>query len=142
MGWASVRDHALSLFTFLREVVALRSRTVRTVDDKDYELVKWIADIPREDECYCVAWESAEDAAKRSESWLEVRKPKAQPSPPVPPALRPWLDAVDVADSSRDYPEIMEEALLNDHAPNARDETVGGARYIKLEEMPVVLDLW
>lgn len=138
----TVRDQALSLFTFLREVVALRSKTVRTVDHDDYELVKWIADIPQQSECYCVAWETAESAAKRSETWVEVQKPRAKPHPPVPPALKPWLDAVEVADSSNDYPDLRQEALVEEDPASKAGGAFDGARYVDLEQMPQILEQW
>ena len=52
-----LHQRAIDLFTFLREVVALRSKIVRGLDS--YEQVIWLANIPREPECHCVAWEGS-----------------------------------------------------------------------------------
>ena len=135
-----VRQQAESLFTFLREVVALRGRTVYSVDHGDYELVKWLADVPMAEKCYCVFNADPDPHAEPPEQWIEIRKPQARPHPPVPPSLKPWLDAVEVADSSRSYPDLRAEAFVDD-ANGAGDE---GSRLgaLSLEASPQILDQW
>lgn len=138
----SIRQQAQSLFTFLREVVALRGKTVRSVDDSAYELVKWLADIPDVKECFCVAGSEPDPAGAPPERWIEIRKPQSRPHPAIPVSLRPWLDAVEVADSGRPYPELRDEALPGvSDLPNVEP---GGGRsgVVSLEAMPQVLDEW
>ncbi len=77
---SEIRKRALSLFTFLRELAALGTKTVR--DLKEYETVVWFSEIPREEECYCIAW--AEQPEPDEETWVEIKKPRLKP-PPDPP---------------------------------------------------------
>lgn len=71
-----IRDRAIRLFTFLRELTELRTTTVRSLEQ--YEKVLWFSDIPREQGCHCIAWGPIEDD-ERSEIWLEIRKPRLKP---------------------------------------------------------------
>src|SRR5207302_8142969 len=67
-----LRKRAVDLFTFLRELVSLRSTVVRNCES--YDRVLWIEQVPREPECDCVAFRAAapEDG---DEWWIRVRKP-------------------------------------------------------------------
>src|SRR5687767_10673979 len=49
-----LRKRAIDLFTFLRELVSLRTTVVRNCES--YDRVLWINDVPREPECDCVVW--------------------------------------------------------------------------------------
>lgn len=98
-----VRDRAIRLFTFLRELTELRTKTIRTSDQ--YKKVLLFNDIPREPGCRRIAWGSVEDV-KQSEVWLEIKKPRLKAPPEVPDALKPWLDPREVEDSSREFPEL------------------------------------
>ena len=136
----SVREQARSLFTFLREVVALRGRTVYSVDHDDYELVRWLADIPETGECYCVASAEPDSHASPAEQWIEIKKPQARPHPPVPPPLKPWLDEVEAADSRLPYPDLHEEAFVDE--VNGADDEGNRPGAVPLETCPEVLDQW
>ncbi|NCO95265.1 MAG: hypothetical protein GW880_28505 [Armatimonadetes bacterium] len=81
---AVMRDRAVRLFTFLREVALLRTVTVRHL--RQYDDLIWLADIPQEDECYCAAWHQGEEAAA-GDTWIEVGKPRLLPAPEVPETL-------------------------------------------------------
>jgi hypothetical protein len=139
---ARVREHAVSLFTFLKEVVALRSKTVRSIDDSDYELVKWFSDLPQTNGCYCVMADDPSSPARTSENWVEIRKPQARPHPPIPPTLRPWLDEIEVADSSRPYPELREEAMVPASAGSSFEVDGTGLSRVTLESCPEILEEW
>jgi hypothetical protein len=54
-----VRNRAIRLFAFLREVTELRSKTTRTCDQ--YEKILWFDEIPREPGCHCIAWRTNQD---------------------------------------------------------------------------------
>lgn len=49
-----VRDRAIRLFTYLKELCALRATQVRTV--ASYDQVFWLNDLPRDKLCQCIAW--------------------------------------------------------------------------------------
>lgn len=114
------RDRAIRLFTFLRRLAELRTRTIRTLDE--YEQVLWLHSIPQEHGCYCIAWRP--DDAVQTEVWVEIQKPRLQAPPALPKILEPWVLAQHVADSSQDVPEIQEQIPAREAAEQS-DE--GGA---------------
>lgn len=67
-----VRDKAVRLFTYLKELTELRSDVRRDCDE--YDQVVWWAEIPREKECCCAAWDLGRDAAY--DDWLRVERPR------------------------------------------------------------------
>ncbi len=84
-----VRDRAVRLFTFLREITELRSKTIRTIEQ--YDKVLWFKEIPREPGCDWIAWRPVKDEEK-SDVWVEIKKPRLKPPPKVADPLGPWLD--------------------------------------------------
>ena len=115
------RQRAVALYTFLKEFIQLRSKTVRSVDQ--YEEVLWFSDLPREPGCDCAAWHRGE-GGEDEEVWLTIRQPRivAAPSPPL--ALEPWIVREQIADSSIEIPELLEEAsiLVKDESGQQRFE--------------------
>ena len=54
-----LRKSAVALFTFLRELVSLRTTVVRNVSS--YDRVMWLDDVPKDGESDCIAkWEAAQ----------------------------------------------------------------------------------
>ena len=104
---SSTRDKAIRLFTYLKELTMLRSVVQRNCDS--YEDVIWWAEIPREKECYCVAWDLHKDAT--FEAWIRVERPRRK-RPPMPgPQLREWLTELEIGDSSLDAPALKETVV-------------------------------
>ena len=54
---SELRKRAVNLFTFLRELVSLRTTVVRSCES--YDRVLWIDQVPREGECDCIAFRPA-----------------------------------------------------------------------------------
>ena len=81
----ATRNSAASLYTFLKEFTALRTKTVRSIDE--YEDVLWFSNVPREPECDCAAWHRGQ-GHEDAEIWLEIRQP-----PLVPHLSRPCSSA-------------------------------------------------
>ena len=114
------RLRATALYTFLRDFVELRSKTVRSITQ--YEEVLWCADLPREEECDCIAWRRAEDG-ESDEAWLTVRQPRINPPPSPPSELLPWMVRDQIADSTIEIPELREEtSVLVSEGPEQRFE--------------------
>lgn len=102
-----IRDKSIRLFTYLKELTVLRSVVQRNCDS--YEDVIWWAEIPREKECYCAAWDLHKDAT--FEAWIRVERPKRK-RPPMPGSqLREWLNTVEIGDSSLDAPPLKETVV-------------------------------
>ncbi|HEY7090541.1 MAG TPA: AAA domain-containing protein, partial [Tepidisphaeraceae bacterium] len=129
-----LRQRAVDLFTFLRELVSLRTTVVRNC--QSYDRVLWIDEVPREEECDSVVWKPR-PAHETEEWWLRVRKP-AFSSPPTPPAnLTAWTDDLQLADSNLEAPRPLDEikALTTTGA-----ETTPAT--IKLADHPEIRDAW
>lgn len=131
------RDRAIALYTFLKEFVQLRTRTIRDVSryEQDGQVI-WAADIRREHGCHCIAWhrvtsvESGNDAA--DEVWIEIRKPRLTRPPEPPESVQPWVRCAQLDDSSIELPDLfptLPGATADDHA-------------IKLDDCPEVREAW
>ncbi|MCI0527713.1 MAG: hypothetical protein L0Y56_09755, partial [Nitrospira sp.] len=138
-----LRDRAIRLFTYLRELAQLRSKVIRTLDD--YEVL-WFSDIPREQECFTQAWGAVRE--EREDIWLEIKKPKFPPVPSVPTELRPWVREVDLVDSSKDEPELLQRILAPVEAEKIQSEDTGatqltsGPKFLELNDHLHLLDQW
>jgi very-short-patch-repair endonuclease len=143
MGEASsVRDHAIALFEFLREVVQLRSTTVRSIDQYESDgKVLWLAETPRAPGCSCAAWRDEGASTGSTSAWLEVARPVLTEPPSPPEALRPWLKASEISDSRSEYPDLQDTisaSCLGDGAEYATDDE-GNVRF---DQMDGILDVW
>lgn len=132
------RDRAIRLFTFLRQLSELRMKTIRTIEQ--YESVLWFSDIPKEQGCFCIAWEP--ELNESGEVWLEIHKPRLQPCPEIPEDLKLWLTKKIVNDSSREVPELPEQILIEENSepdknghPTKRMVTRNLADFPKLKEI-------
>ncbi len=135
-----LRDRAIRLFTFLREITELRSKTTRTCDQ--YEKVLWFDEIPREPGCYCIAWRMNQDH-EESDVWVEINKPRLKPPPKIPEQLKPWLDPKQVEDSGLELPELRERITVS-VPPQGGDNTEDEPRTVfrELSECPEIKVLW
>ncbi len=131
-----VRDRTIKLFTYLRELSELQSKTVRTIDQ--YEKTLWFKEIPREPGCHCIAWRPIEDE-EQSDVWVEIKKPRLKPSPKVADALEPWLNPQEVVDSSREYPVLRDKIILS--VPDEADETDTGEQQTIVRQLAECPDI-
>lgn len=133
-----IRDRATRLFSYLKELTELRSDVKRSCDE--YEQVIWWADIPREKECYCAAWDLGRESAYKD--WIRIERPHRKGPPSPPPTLAPWLSRRDITESSLDAPllkeSIVEEISVDVSGSSAGRQTV--AR--KLEDCPTITRQW
>lgn len=135
-----IRDQALRLFTFLRELTELRTKTIRTSDQ--YERVLWFHEIPRESDCYCPAW-APPDADEQAEIWLEVKKPRLKRPPKPPEALEPWLNLREVEESSREFPPLRDRiTIAPPDEPDGPGEVEQQPAFRDLADSPEIRSLW
>ena len=109
------RDKAIRLFTYLKDLCALRTTQVRNVTT--YDQVFWLSDLPRHKLCRCMVWRlinpSPPTSDQHSDLWIEVRKP-ALKSPPEPPdELEPWIKDEELTDSTLTEPGFYEQIPLS-----------------------------
>ena len=139
-----IRDRAIRLFTYLRELTQLRSKVIRTLDN--YDNVLWFSEIPHEKECFTPAWGIAREGAE--EIWLEIKKPKLPPLPTVPDKLFPWVRESDLVDSSKDEPEILQRILApakEDDLHSEEKEASSSSsepKFLELNDHLHILDIW
>jgi hypothetical protein len=124
-----LRDKAVRLFTYLKEVCQLRFVVVR--DCRNYDQLLWFNDIPREPECFCIAWNGPTEA---NDSWIEVRRSLEPPCPTVPQACQEWTSSAELANSAG-TPALRERIL----APVRDGEPPS---YIELSQRPDVHEKW
>lgn len=133
-----LRDKALRLFSYLREVTELRFQVQR--DCERYEDLIWWAELPKEKECYCVAWDLHRDPA--IDAWIRVERPKRKPPPMPGSELRIWLNERDLYDSSLDAPPLRETVIttVESKAVEANQEFETVTR--KLSDNPEIEKQW
>ena len=87
------RDKAIRLFTYLKDLCALRTTQVRNVST--YDQVFWVSDLPRHKLCRCIIWRLNDPPSLTSEqhadSWIEIHKPALKSPPELPDELEPWI---------------------------------------------------
>ncbi len=130
-----VRGKAVRLFTYLKELTELRGDVKRNCDE--YSQVIWLAEIPREKECYCAAWDFGREPAY--DEWLRIERPRRKRPPSPPPALVPWLNERDIADPSQDAPPLK-DSIVEEIASTTGSESETVVR--RLEERPTVQRQW
>ncbi|HEV8606820.1 MAG TPA: AAA domain-containing protein [Tepidisphaeraceae bacterium] len=108
-----LRKSAVALFTFLRELVSLRTTVVRNV--QSYDRVLWIDEVPKESECDCVEFRPGNDDSEE-DWWLQVRKPTFSDPPQLPEQLLGKVDAEQLRDSSLEAPPFKEARRKTDPA--------------------------
>ncbi len=130
----AIRNQGIALFTFLKELAQLRTRTIR--DLAQYEEILWLSEIPREPQCHCATWYKGVEGGT-SDAWLEVHKPELRPPPDPGTELLPWLVMGQIEDSSGDFPELRSEISV--------ENEIGEERQFerrRIEEYPQIKELW
>ena len=134
-----MKDRAVRLFTFLRELSEMRMKTIRSYES--YEQVVWLSEIPLETGCHVYIWEGTVGSVK--DSWVEIRKPKMLPPPPIPNSLQEWADPKGYNDSTLDRPRLLNTRIVEDvtsdetHGDSIKETTI-----ISLEDYPEVIKQW
>jgi hypothetical protein len=103
---------------------------------EEYDSVIWLSEIPREAGCHCAAWE-AETGREDNEAWVEIRKPRLAPPPEPPALLKQWIDDTQLADSSREFPELRDSIVIKGELDEDESLTVA-----KLADHADIKALW
>lgn len=135
-----IRNKAINLFTYLRDLTSLRSKSIRTVDS--YEVL-WFGDIPKEKECFTPAWGGAR--SEEEEVWLTIKKPTIKPFPPVPEEVEQRVSEASLSDSST-LPELLPRILNSEYqepeGTTGDEEYERIPQYLELSDHPRVEQLW
>jgi hypothetical protein len=135
-GDVELRERVVRLFTYLRELAALRLRTVRTIEQ--YESVLWLSDIPNETGCFCIAWNPTNEE-EQNDYWIEIKNPHLKPAPKPTKELQPWVDPYELEDSSKDAPNLRDKIAITSY-----DETEDGEKteILTLQDFPEIKEQW
>ena len=135
------RDKAIRLFTYLKDLCALRTR-VRNV--ATYDQVFWLSDLPRHKRCRCTIWRLTDPSPptpdEHSEPWIEVRKPTLKSPPELPDELEPWSKDEELADSSLSEPGFYEQIPLC--ALQVDSDNTDPNALASISDYPDVFDKW
>jgi len=132
----TLQDRSSRLFTFLSKLAQMRSKPRRKLGEDREEQVFWFSEVPRDSDCFCVAWDQGANAEEQ-DVWLELKKPRV-PAPPAPPELlRPWIKLEQLDDASRDAPELLREIAV---APSAGSVSLSLRQ--RLTDHPEVLEAY
>lgn len=136
------RDKAIRLFTYLKDLCALRTTQVRNVTT--YDQVFWLSDLPRHKLCRCVVWRLIDPAPpaydQHSDTWIEIRKPALKSPPELPDELEPWIKDEELTDSSLSEPGLYEQIPLS--ALQGDSGTTDSNALASISECPHVFDKW
>ena len=135
----NLSNRAIRLFSFLRDLTELRTKTIRTIDQ--YDTVVWFQDIPHEPECHCIAW-SKEIEEEHADVWLQIKKPRLKNPPKVPEQLVPWLNYEEISNSSI-LPSLRENIVLKVSLPsNENGEVETENKIVELTHNPEIVAIW
>ena len=126
-----LHKRAVDLFTFLRELVSLRTTVVRNLSS--YDRVLWMEEVPKEAECECVVYRKPSED-EDNDWWLRVRKPNFTEAPIPPKGLTEWADPDKLGDSSLESPRPMDQIEVAGAG--------GQKRIVKLADYPQVNAEW
>lgn len=135
-----VRDRAVRLFTYLKELALLRSKPVR--DLTSYAAVLWFSDVPEHKWVFSVV--SSGPAESQDGVWLEVRRPSEPKKPPFPASCVPWLQ--EDADSNPLIEPSLKAVIAADAVPdrtrNLPPRTASQNGQEMLADHPEIMDEW
>lgn len=104
-----IRDRAVRLFTYLRELAKLKTAVTR--DLAAYDKVVWFHDVPEHKGCFSIL-QSPDFEKTQDGIWLEVRKTPDPKRPPMPPLCLKWL-AYSPDSDPLDEPQLKDEIVDN-----------------------------
>ena len=140
-GLSPDRDKAIRLFTYLKDLCALRTTQVR--DIATYDQAFWFRDLPRHKLCRCAVWHLTDPLPPTSEQphdpWIEVRKPTLKSPPELPDELEPWISDDQLANSLLEKPGFYEQIPLSVLQDDS-DDTDPNA-FASLNDHPQMLDM-
>ena len=140
-GDTMLRKRAVQLFTFLRELVSLRTTVVRSCER--YDRVLWIDQVPREPECDCIAFRPLQEAEAADDWWLRVRKPNFADPPQLPAELAGWANPDQLRDSSLEAPPVSREIEVPAQpAPGPAGSESRTTLRVRMEDHPQLRAAW
>ena len=136
-----IRDNAVGLFRYLRDLAELRAKNVRDV--ASYELTFWFSELPCENECYTPAWNGEETTDE--ENWLRIDKPIRPELPGTPADCQHWFDPAELDDVSSEpklYDEIVDPKWISSDREDGDESDSTPPPNLLLSDHPHVFSAW
>ena len=137
----TIRDNAVGLFRYLRDLADLRAKNVRDVTS--YELTFWFSELPCEKECYTPAWNGEETTDE--DNWLRIDKPVRPELPGTPADCQHWFDSAkldDVSSEPKLYDEIVDPKWISSDREDGDDSDSTPPPNLLLSDHPHVFSAW
>ena len=109
-----IRDRAIRLFTFLKELSLLKTKITR--DLKAYDEVVWFKDVPEYKGIFSIL--SGESIDTQDGIWLEVKRQQEPQRPYIPTSCLEWLDETPGDSEPLVKPSLKPEISTNDAQTN------------------------
>lgn len=136
------RDKTIRLFTYLKDLCALRTTQVRNV--KTFDQVFWLTDLPHHKLCRSAIWRLTDSSSSTTDqhvdAWIEVRKPVLKSPPELPDELEPWIKDEELTDSSLSEPGFYEHVPLS--ALLVDSDNTDPNVLASINDYPHVIDKW
>ncbi len=133
-----LRDRAVRLFKFLRELALLKSKIVR--DLSEYEKVVWFDDVPEYKGCFSVL--SPESDKLQDSTWLEIRQSPEPRRPAIPPSCGRWLEEETIEDEPYAEPRLRDEIVIGNFRLNNNPTSNTQEQTELLSDHPEILQEW
>lgn len=139
----AIADKATRLFTYLKELCALRTLAVRDV--AQYEEVLWISDVPLGSQGMdyaksCLLQPAPEDGENDEANWIEIHKPRLKEPPALPDELKEWVDDAELHNSVLNEPELHDHIVVPlEPAPETGDVRT---KTIAIDDRPDIFGAW
>jgi hypothetical protein len=127
------KDRSIRLFTYLKELVRLRSKIIRDISAYDETL--WLYQVPYEKGWYSGHWEREEE--RTDDTWVEIKKPKIPLCPTPPLICEGWYTKGDLY-NTEDIPSIQKIRHVTVKTETREIET----ETQEIEEHPEIEQAW
>lgn len=136
------RDKAIRLFTYLKDLCALRTTQVRNV--KAFDQVFWLTDLPHHKLCRSGIWRLTDPSSSTTDqhvdAWIEIRKPALKSPPELPDELEAWIKDEELTDSSLSEPGLYEQIPLS--ALVVDSDNTDPNVLVSINNYPHIIDKW
>ena len=138
-----IRDRAVRLFTFLKELAKLKTKVTR--DLSEYESVVWFHEVPEYKGCFSIL--SSEPNETPDGVWIEVRRPTEPKTPTMPASCLRWVDPDSVTDPLIE-PRLRQQipssdATARDSGPRPQSQdSLFSEQFELLADHPEILENW
>jgi len=136
-----IRERAIRLFTYLRELAKLKTKVTR--DLSAYDEVVWFHDVPEYKGCFSVT--SSQESDRQDGIWLDIKKMAEPKRPLIPASCLRWVADIQESDPLVE-PQLRDEISMDskqDSGLNSKpQDTPPPGQFERLADHPEVSTEW